>query len=220
MMGQCSLTADMWSSVNREAFLGLTIHYVDSEWHLRNFLLDIIPFSISHSGMNIAQEIMRVLNEFNIFDKVIALTTDNESAMLVCGRNIMMALDSEFSSMTFSHYRCAAHVLNLGVKQGLELVSSLVRKARELMVKIKNSTQICDELRLLCDIKKIKYLKPLLDVKTRWNSTYYMLKRLEQLQPALVLLSADNQSINDLYPSGNDWKTIKDTLKVLEPLEK
>ena len=66
--------------------------------------------------MNIAQKIMRVLNEFNIFDKVITLTTDNESAMLVCERNIMIALDSEFSSMSFSHYRCAAHVLNLGVK--------------------------------------------------------------------------------------------------------
>ena len=215
MMGQCSLTADMWSSVNREAFLGLTIHYVDSEWHLRNFLLDIIPFSISHSGMNIAQEIMRVLNEFNIFDKVIALTTDNESAMLVCGRNIMMALDSEFSSMTFSHYRCAAHVLNLGVKQGLELVSSSVRKARELMVKIKNSTQICDELRLLCDIKKIKYLKPLLDVETRWNSTYYMLKRLEQLEPALVLFLADHRSVNNLYPNDDDWIAIKVTNKLI-----
>jgi len=215
MMGQCSLTADMWSSVNREAFLGLTIHYVDSKWHLRNFLLDIIPFSISHSGMNIAQEIMRVLNEFNIFDKVIALTTDNESAMLVCGRNIMMALDSEFSSMTFSHYRCAAHVLNLGVKQGLELVSSSVRKARELMVKIKNSTQICDELRLLCDIKKIKYLKPLLDVETRWNSTYYMLKRLEQLEPALVLFLADHRSVNNLYPNDDDWIAIKVTNKLI-----
>ena len=59
---------------------------------------------------------MRVLNKFNIFDKVITLTTDNESAMLICERNIMITLDSEFSSITFSHYRCVAHVLNLGVK--------------------------------------------------------------------------------------------------------
>jgi len=201
--------------VNRETFLGLTIHYVDSEWHLRNFLLDIIPFSISHSGMNIAQKIMRVLNEFNIFDKVITLTTDNESAMLVCGRNIMIALDSEFSSMTFSHYCCVAHVLNLGVKQGLELVSSSVHKAGELMVKIKNLTQICDELRLLCDVKKIKYLKPLLDVKIRWNSTYYMLKHLEQLELTLVLFLADHRSINNLYPNDDNWIVIKVTNKLI-----
>ncbi len=201
--------------MNQKAFLGLTIHYVDSEWHLRNFLLDIIPFSISHSGMNIAQKIMRVLNEFNIFDKVITLTTDNESAMLVCGRNIMIALDSEFSSMTFSHYCCVAHVLNLGVKQGLELVSSSVHKAGELMVKIKNLTQICDELRLLCDVKKIKYLKPLLDVKIRWNSTYYMLKHLEQLELTLVLFLADHRSINNLYPNDDNWIVIKVTNKLI-----
>ena len=60
------------------------------------------------------------------------------------------------------------------------------------MIKIKNLTQICDEFHLLCDVKKIKYLKPLLNVKTYWNSTYYMLKRLEQLEPALILFLADH----------------------------
>ena len=50
-----SLTANMWTStINREAFLGLTIHYVDSDWNLCNFLLDIVLFAIKHSGMNIA----------------------------------------------------------------------------------------------------------------------------------------------------------------------
>ena len=88
-MGQYSLMVDIWSSINWKAFLGLTIHYVDSEWHLKNFLFDIISFSISYFEVNIAQEIMRVLNKFNIFDKVIVLIIDNESAILVCGRNIM-----------------------------------------------------------------------------------------------------------------------------------
>ncbi len=154
-------------------------------------------------------------NKFQQASLVIALTTDNESAILVCGRNIMTALDSKFFSMTFSHYRCVAHVLNLGVKQELELVSNSVRKAHELMVKIKNSTQICDELRLLCNVKKIKYLKPLLDVKTRWNSTYYMLKRLEQLELALVLFLADHRFINNLYPNDDDWIVIKVTNKLI-----
>ena len=88
-MGQYSLMVNIWSSINQEAFLGLTIHYVNSEWHLRNFLFNIISFSISHFEVNIAQEIMRVLNKFNIFDKVIVLIIDNESAILVCGRNII-----------------------------------------------------------------------------------------------------------------------------------
>ena len=76
---------------------------------------------------------MRVLKEFNISNRIISLTTNNESAMIVCGKEIALALDNEFSSMTFSHYRCAAHVLNLGVKQGLKLVDSAVIKAHKLL---------------------------------------------------------------------------------------
>ena len=212
--GQCSLTADMWTSMNQETFLGLTIHYIDSDWHLCNFLLDIIPFSISHSGINIAQTITHVLEEFRISNKVLALTTDNESVMIVCGREIASSFDSAFSTMTFSHYRCVAHVLNLGVKHGMELINQSIIKARELMVKIKKSTRLCDELHLLCNLKNITYLKPLLDVETRWNSTYYMLIRLKHLEPALSLLAADHQSIKELYPKDDDWIIIK----VVNPL--
>ncbi len=73
---------------------------------------------------------MRVLNEFNISNKIIAFTIDNESAMLVCERKIGLALDSEFSSMIFSYYHCTAYVLNLGIKQGLKLVDNAVIKTR------------------------------------------------------------------------------------------
>ncbi|GBC13304.1 zinc finger BED domain-containing protein RICESLEEPER 2-like [Rhizophagus irregularis DAOM 181602=DAOM 197198] len=219
--GKFALTADMWTStINQEAFLGITIHYVDLDWKLQNFLLDIIPFKIRHTGTNIAQEIKRTLEEFNIFDRIIALTTDNESAMIVCGREIALTIEDEISSMTFSHCRCAAHVLNLGVQEGLKLINDSVKKARKLMKSIKNSTRLCDELRLLCDLKNMKYLKPLIDIVTRWNSTFYMLRWLEALEPALVLLVADNRSISIYYPNDDDWIAIKDTLLLLELLER
>ena len=40
---------------------------------------DIIPFASSRSGVNIAQKSMLVLNEFEVYVRVIALTTDYES---------------------------------------------------------------------------------------------------------------------------------------------
>ena len=43
----------------------------------------------------------------------------------------------------------------------------------------------------------------------RWNSTYYMLKRFKELEPALVLLAADNRSINAFYPDNDDWSSIE-----------
>src|SRR6266496_5325874 len=84
----------MWiSTINQEAFLGLIIYYVDSDWNLCNFLLDIVLFAIKHSGVNIAQEIMHILGEFNISNRILALMTDNDFAMLSCGNEITAAFN-------------------------------------------------------------------------------------------------------------------------------
>jgi hypothetical protein len=80
--GKVSLTSDMWTASNNDAFLSLTIHFIDNNWVLKNFLLDIIPFSIRHTGVNIATAIMDVLQEFDLAERTLALTTDNASSMI------------------------------------------------------------------------------------------------------------------------------------------
>src|SRR4051812_9723732 len=167
--GKVSFTADMWTStLSSEAYLGLTIHYIDENWTLRHFLLDIIPFKIRHTGINMASAINSVLSEFNLVGKALALTTDNESAMLVCGRRLSeefeRALDNNIS---FSHYRCSAHILNLAAKQGLEIVDEEILHVRKLMIKIKNSVLLCDDLRELCSMEKMEYLRPEIDIEIR-----------------------------------------------------
>ena len=189
--------------------MGLTVHYIDSDWNLCNFQLDIIPFANKHTGVNIAKEIIRVLEEFNISTRIISLTTDNEAAMLVCGREIADAFDDEISSMNFSHYRCAAHVLNLGVKNGLKTVDNSVMKARKLTNMIRNSTNLTNSLRSFCAVKNMKFLKLIQDIDIRWNSTFYMLQRFKALEPALALLAADERSISALYPDEEDWNSIR-----------
>lgn len=167
--GKVSFTADMWTStLTSEAYLGLTIHYIDENWTLQRFLLDIIPFKTHHTGINMATAINNVLNEFNLVGKTLALTTDNESAMLVCGRKLSeefeRALDDNFF---FKHYRCSAHILNLAAKQGMEIIDEEILNIRKLMIKIKNSVLLCDDLRELCSMEKIEYLWPEVDIETR-----------------------------------------------------
>ena len=77
------------------------------------------------------------------------------------------------------------------------------------MSKIKNSTCLSDELRTFCNVKKMQYCKPMLDIETRWNSTYYMLKRFRQLEPALASLAADDSGIENIYPDASDLTAIK-----------
>ena len=210
--GKISITSDIWTSTHtNEAYLGITVHYINSAWKLCHFLLDIIPFQIRHTGENIATEIQKVLLAFNLEHKVLGLTTDNASSMIACGKIMKQEL-SLISNNDFNHYRCAAHILNLAAQQGIKVLSGEITKVRELMSKIKISIKLCDDLRALCSIKGLQYLKPELDVVTRWNSTYHMLQKLNKMDTALKLLIADYANLQPLYPSTIEWKNIKVTI--------
>jgi hypothetical protein len=208
--GKISLTSDMWTANNNSAFLSLTIHYVDKNWKLQSFLLDIIPFSLSvrHTGINITRAIMEALEEYNLGTKTLALTTDNASTMVLCGRLLMDELDNTFNNLSFSHYRCAAHVLNLAVQEGLQLIGEAVEKVRSLVTYLRSSLPMLNSLQILCEMKRINYLAPELDCKTRWNTCYYMLKKFVHLLPALNLLRIDNTRVNELYPTEIEIKNI------------
>ena len=77
------------------------------------------------------------------------------------------------------------------------------------MAKIKISIRFCDNLRRLCELKEIPYLKPELDIETRWNSTFYMLQKIQKMEMALNLLAADHSSICLLYPNNNEQRNLK-----------
>ena len=211
--GKVSLTSDMWTASNNDAFLSLTIHFVDNNWVLKNFLLDIIPFSIRHTGINMATAIMNVLQEFDLAEKTLALMTDNASSMIGCANYMAEELELDFNNFTFAHYRCAAHVLNLAVNQGMEFIDESILKVRSLMSYLRASSTTNAELKVLCDIKNIKYLAPELDIKTRWNSTYYMLDKWQKMEPAINMLAADNRIIQRKCPSNNDCQKIQVSFK-------
>ncbi|CAI2165834.1 7041_t:CDS:1 [Funneliformis geosporum] len=208
--GKVSLTSDMWTSaLTDNYFLDLTIHFIDKEWQHQHFLLDIISFNDHHAAINITDAIVSILTEFNIKEKVLALTTDNEDTMLTVGRLVFKKLECDIKNPVFKHYRCAAHILNSAAQQGLELIDDTIVKLRRLMKKIKQSVTISDELRNLCQFANIDYLSPELDVKTRWNSTYNMLKKMETMWSGIQMLAVNNQEIRILMPTEIDWNRIK-----------
>ncbi len=55
-------------------------------------------------NVNIAQSIINILDEFNIKDKIIVLTTDNKATILVYERKITLNLNLVFSTITFLYY--------------------------------------------------------------------------------------------------------------------
>ncbi|KFK43821.1 hypothetical protein AALP_AA1G178300 [Arabis alpina] len=78
----------------------------------------------------------------------------------------------------YFHVRCSAHILNLIVQDGLEVIGDSLHKIRESIKYVQAS-----EAREILFAKSVESvgikLKAglILDVSTRWNSTYHMLDR-------------------------------------------
>ena len=49
----------------------------------------------------------------------------------------------------------------------MEIIDEEILNVRKMMIKIKNSVLLCDNLRELCSMEKIEYLQPKVDIDTR-----------------------------------------------------
>ena len=67
--------------------------------------------------------------------------------------------------------------MNLVVQDALGHISESIIYLRELLKKVKYSPQKLDMLMKLCSSSDISQVKPLLDISTRWSSTYAMINQ-------------------------------------------
>ena len=78
--------------------------------------------------------------------------------------------------MVLFHVRCCAHILKLVVKDGLNEMKDSVTRIRDAMKYVRSSPQRLNSLNPYVEKDRIPLKNSLiLDVPTRWNSTYLML---------------------------------------------
>lgn len=93
-------------------------------------------------------------------------------------------------------------------------VQPTVPKLRKLIKKVRKSPQMRQKLKKLCELYEVKYLVPIIDVATRWNSTFQMIERAAYLKRPLHTLCSNEKSLNELLMYENEWKELN-TLSVL-----
>ncbi|CAG8837194.1 38472_t:CDS:2, partial [Gigaspora margarita] len=79
------LTTDIWTLSANQSYLNITIHFIDIKWKMKWLLLDLIHFESNHTAIRTREKLIELCRNMNISEKVIALTTDNHSAMILCG---------------------------------------------------------------------------------------------------------------------------------------
>ncbi|CAG8506271.1 4589_t:CDS:2 [Ambispora leptoticha] len=98
---KASITTDMWASIKMESFITIPIHFVDKDWYLRHFTLEVTKFQGSHTGTAICNYIMKTLEEFDLTQKIAAITTDNGSNIISACHQITQRLNPNNISAEF-----------------------------------------------------------------------------------------------------------------------
>ncbi|XP_041827312.1 zinc finger BED domain-containing protein 4-like [Melanotaenia boesemani] len=206
-----SFTTDIWSSdVSPMSLLSLTAHWLDEGFEPHSAMLNATNFRGSHTSDAIAASLKEMFEKWQIpQSKVHVVLRDNAS-------NMRKAMDN----MGVRSVGCVAHTMQLVVNEGLlsqRAVSDAVACGRQIVGHFKRSPLAYSRLQ---DIQVQMNMQPKRlqqDVKTRWNSTYYLIESLIEQKRALSAYSADHEL--PTTPTANQWALLEKTMICLEPFE-
>ncbi|XP_061905499.1 E3 SUMO-protein ligase ZBED1-like [Entelurus aequoreus] len=203
-----SITADMWTSVNMEAYLALTCHYINDNLQLCTSVLGVQYFPQSHTADNLAQVKRDMMADWAITNKVKCFVTDAAPNMIASTRQLQIR-----------HSICIAHSLNLLVRKSCDQIPTLAsirHKARHIVTYFRSSTTAKEKLAQVQQQMGRPTLKLINEVATRWNSTYEMLSRLHDEKESVWVSLASLKT--DLTPlTADEFNIVGETLIVLAP---
>lgn len=128
-------TTDLWTSMHKP-YIGITIHWLSKNFDLYQAVLTIEEFPYPHTGEHYEQFLTKIFEYWNIRDKLIGGTTDNDKS-IVKGMRLLET----------PHIRCTAHTIQLAIKNGLILCNDLLTKAKKLNNWLVKRDRYCQSLR-------------------------------------------------------------------------
>jgi hypothetical protein len=122
-----ALSLDVWTSENQIAIMGIMGHWISPEFEEREELLEFTDICGPHSGENLAEIVMRMLEELDVAPKLLTITGDNSANNEVLCDSLHAELlkkyddkNDQFRIRPFMRFRgrqsficCLAHVINL-----------------------------------------------------------------------------------------------------------
>jgi hypothetical protein len=153
----------------------LTAHWIDNEWNLKNAIIAFQRFPYPHTGEQIQLATFRIFQDFSITTKALPITIDNSSNQIAAMKLLSEKLLQELH-LKFNVIRCNAYTIALVVNAGLKKFKPIIEKVRAFVIEIKKSSNKEQELLDLAEKLQVKYKKLIQDIKTKWNSTYFMLE--------------------------------------------
>jgi hypothetical protein len=223
-----ALTSDIWSGNAKEDYISVVAHYVSADWEVQKKVIGLRLIEVSHSGENIAERVVVVVEEYGLIDKVFAVTLDNASANAKAMETLTPlfagflgsdpapdnAIDPNQRKYNLVHQRCTCHILNLIVKSGLKRLKPYLNDFRIAINFLNSSNQRIAQFKDYCIAKNVRPRKFALDMDVRWNATYLMLKHLLPYSEVFSMFINSNYGKALLPPS--HWYVAQKVLDFLE----
>ncbi|KAI8554868.1 hypothetical protein RHMOL_Rhmol05G0130200 [Rhododendron molle] len=171
-----------------------------------------------HTAEMLCESLMETLLDWNIDRRLSTLTVDNCSSNDAMISILIGKLEPEslMSQGKLIHVRCAAHILNLIVKDGLEVMKGGIEKIRESVAywtappkKEEKFEENARQLRILGGTKLS------LDCVTRWNSMFFMLQTAIEYKDVISRLKICESQYKSC-PRDSDWEVAKEVCERLE----
>ena len=111
---QVALTLDHWTSCSNDAYQVTTLHYTNNKFKLGKWVLGISPFSMCHTGKNIAEYLDKLIegNEaLNSVQRRIAVVDQTYNM------KVALSLSLQEESLNEGSIQCAHHKLNTSFKR-------------------------------------------------------------------------------------------------------
>nr|CAI5850359.1 unnamed protein product [Callosobruchus analis] len=201
-----SITTDSWTSIANQNFVGITAHWIN-EGKMESHLLECVEFSDRHTASNLTNLLQKVFSEWEITGKICCVVTDN-------AHNIVAAVNNG----NWRHVSCFAHSLNLIVQSGLTRIEPVLNKVRKIVEHFRRSPHALAKLNQVQEQMNLPILKLKIDVCTRWNSTWDMIRRFSERKDPIISAMALLQ-YNEWILTSEDWDTLKicvDVLKIFD----
>lgn len=132
-------TIDCWSSPNRKSFQAICAHFVDDEYKLRKALLALPYHPKRHGGQEQAYELMKVIDDYEIIDRIGYFTGDNHGSNDKMLRFVAQALRErgfQYFDAKQARIRCHGHIINIAVQAFIfskdpEAVEAAIKRAED-----------------------------------------------------------------------------------------
>lgn len=205
-----SATMDMWTSNQNKGYMCVTLHWIDTDWKIQKRIINFFHVKGRHTGEKLSDSLSSCLLKWYVEKKMFSLTLDNAAANDVAVKDVILELKKHSPLICdglFFHVRCANHILNLVARDGMRVIAKATDNIRAFVVAVKGSPLQWEEFLKCateCGLDTNTGLS--LDVCTRWNSTYMMLRDALYYKPAFERLRSYGRCrYEKVSPSPAEW---------------